>query len=384
MTVVNRDWAVPFNRPHVPSYESIASEVREALASGALTKGPRLASFENAAAAVFGTSHAVGVSSCTSGLMLVLRSLAHRDGRRQVILPSFNFLAAPAAVVWAGLEPIFVDVDPATFTLDPNAVERAMSPQTAAILGCHTFGCPCDTDRLAALADPADIPLVIDAAHGFGSERDGRQVGGQGFAQVFSLSPTKLVVAGEGGLVATDSDDLAEALRVGREYGNDGAYGCATAGLNARMPEISAALARASLDCLPETVALRRATATAYREALSGVRGVSFQVIPASCASSWKDFCVAVDPRVAGLTRDELRGKLADADIDTRAYYAPACHQMEAFASCPTFGALPVTERLAATLLALPIGSHVTPNVAVRVAETIKQILTSAREPVSA
>jgi dTDP-4-amino-4,6-dideoxygalactose transaminase len=385
-----RDWAVPFNRPDVPPFGAVELALREALSTGALTKGPCLHSFESNAAAVIGTAHAVAVSSCTSGLMLVLRAIADgvhgpRDASRdQVILPSFNFLAAPAAVVWAGFEPVFVEVHPATFTLDPTAVEQAVSPRTAAILGCHTFGCPCDMDRLAAIAGHAGVPFVTDAAHGLGSDMNGRQIGREGYAQVFSLSPTKLVVAGEGGLVATDCPRLAAAIKTGREYGNDGAYGCTYAGLNARMPEFSAALGRASLARLPATVAARREAAAAYQEALAGLPGISFQSIPESCASSWKDFSIAVDEREAGLSRDGLQHQLAEAGIDTRAYYSPACHQMEAFASFATAGPLATTERLASTLLALPMGAHVFPTVAARVAREIRRIIARAREVVSA
>jgi dTDP-4-amino-4,6-dideoxygalactose transaminase len=383
---------VPFNRPAVPPFEAISSDIRDALATGALTKGPQLAAFERDAAAVLGTSHVVGLSSCTSGLMLVLRAIANgivldhprNPARRQVILPSFNFLAAPAAVVWAGLEPVFIEVDPNTFTLDPSAVARAISPKTAAILGCHTFGCPCDVGQLSAIAGQAGVPFVIDAAHGLGSDINAQQVGREGFAQVFSLSPTKLVVAGEGGLVATNSPSLAEALKTAREYGNDGSYGCQHAGINARLPEFSAALGRASLARLPETVAARRAAAAAYREALDGIPGLRLQAIPPSCESSWKDFCVAVDGREAGVSRDVLQQQLADAGIDTRAYYSPACHQMEAFVKFATAGPLAITERLAASLLALPMGAHVSPSVACQVAYEIRRIVSRAREVVSA
>lgn len=391
MSLQPRAGAVPFNRPDVPSFDAISADIRESLTTGQLTKGPQLAAFEREAAVAIGTSHVVGVSSCTSGLMLVLRAIADgaaetsgTRGRFEVILPSFNFLAAPAAVVWAGLEPVFVDVDPATYTLDPAAVERALSPRTSAILACHTFGCPCDVVRLAAIAAGVGVPLVVDAAHGLGSEINGRQVGREGFAQVFSLSPTKLVVAGEGGLIATDCPRLAAAIMTGREYGNDGAYGCDRAGINARMPEISAALGRASLARLPATAAARRAVAEAYRESLAAVPGVFFQVIPEHCRSSWKDLCIAVDAVEAGLSRDELRVRLADAGIETRAYYSPPCHRMKAFAGATVSGSLAVTDQLAATLVALPMGGHVSPDVAERVAGEIQRIITRAREAVPA
>jgi len=366
---------VPFVRPDVPDFRAVAADLEAALGSGALTKGPHLARLEAEAAAAVGAAHVVAVSSGTTGLMLVLAEIARESraaGRTEVIVPSFIFLAGPAAIAWAGLVPVFVEVDPDTFTLDPAAVAAAVSDRTAAIMGCHTFGCPCDTSALEAIASQAGVPLVIDAAHGLGSEQHGRQVGAAGLAQVFSLSPTKLVVAGEGGLVATSSAALAVAVRIGREYGNDGSYGCSQAGINARMPEFSAILARASLARLPEVAARRRAAAAAYAEGLAGLPGISLQRIPAGATSSWKDFVIAVDPARPAGDREALRARLAAHGIDTRAYYSPACHQMEAFRRYLLPGQrLPVTDRLAATLLALPMGGHVTPAVAREIAAVI-------------
>jgi dTDP-4-amino-4,6-dideoxygalactose transaminase len=282
------------------------------------------------------------------------------------------------------MRPVFADVDPHTFTLDPAAVERAITPATAAILACHTFGCPCDMAALADIADRAGVPLVIDAAHGLGSESLGRQVGRGGLAQVFSLSPTKLVVAGEGGLVATDCPCLAAAIEEAREYGNDGAYGCDRAGVNGRLPEISAALGRASLARLAATAASRREAAAVYMDALIDVPGVVFQHIPDISASSWKDFCIRVDASEAGLTRDELRAALAEAGIDTRAYYSPACHTMPAFAEFAASAVFPVTIKLAGSLLALPMGAHVSAVVAEQAAGEVRRIIHRARQTVSA
>lgn len=393
MTQSQPHLAVPFNRPDVPPFDGVADAFRGALATGCLTKGPQLEAFEREAAAAIGTAEVVGVSSCTSGLMLVLEAIAGLAagcaspqgrrpacaavaGRTEVILPSFIFLAAPAAIRWAGLEPVFVDVDPHTFTLPPEATEQALSPRTAAILACHTFGCPCDVEGLAAVAARAGVPLVIDAAHGLGSTAGGRQVGRGAMAQVFSLSPTKLVVAGEGGLVATDCSCLAKAVRTGREYGNDGTYGCERPGLNGRLPELSAALGRASLARLPLTAAARREAAAAYIASLADVPGIAFQRIPADCGSSWKDFSIKVG-EAAGISRDALREALAVAGIDTRAYYDPPCHRMAAFAPFAA-EALPVTEALAGSLLALPMGGHVSAAVAERVAAEVRRIVAGA------
>jgi dTDP-4-amino-4,6-dideoxygalactose transaminase len=402
VTAAFKAFDVPFNRPDVPPFEAIAADIRAALATGSLTKGPQLAAFEREAAAAIGTAHVVGVSSCTTGLMLVLRAIDHlaagcsapsgprpgcraAPGRREVIVPSFIFLAAPAAITWAGMRPVFAEVLPRSFTLDPAAVERAITPATAAILACHTFGCPCDLKRLGEIAERAGIPLVIDAAHGLGTKVSGEQVGRGGLAQVFSLSPTKLVVAGEGGLVATDCSCLAAAIEEAREYGNDGAYGCERAGVNGRMPEISAALGRASLARLAATAADRREAAAVYIDALADVPGVVFQEIPDIAESSWKDFCIRLDPPEAGLSRDALRAALAEAGIDTRAYYSPPCHRMAAFAEFAAAGPpLPVTDQLAGTLLALPMGAHVSAEVAGRVAGEVRRIIARGRQVISA
>lgn len=393
------EWRVPFMRPDLPVYDHVADSIRDTFASGVLTKGRALDLLEADAAQCVGAHDAVGVSSCTTGLMLVLRALEPLRQRRaacdaspcgavsgggetrdEVIVPSFIFLAAPAAIVWAGLRPVFVDVDPFTYTIDPRCVEQAISPRTAAVLACHTFGCPSDIGAITSIADATGVPVIVDAAHGFGATRDGRQVGREGLAQVFSMSPTKLVVAGEGGVVTTSCGCLAELIRTAREYGNDGHYDCRIAGVNGRLPEISAIVGRASLARLPEVAEQRRAAAEAYRLVLGDVPGVAFQEIPQRCSSSWKDYCIAIDPVVTGVTRDALRETLAARGIDTRAYYSPACHAMPAFRRyAPPEMSLPVTDRLAASLVALPMGKHVTPHTATLVAKEVRSIVSDRR-----
>jgi dTDP-4-amino-4,6-dideoxygalactose transaminase len=395
-------WRVPFVQPDLPSTAALVGRLRAVLDAGQLTKGPHLAALEAEAATVTGAAHVVGVSSCTLGLALVLRGLeplrrraavcpgagacgmfrqrsAPAGPRDEVILPSFTFLAAPAAVVWAGLRPVFVDVRPDDFTVAPELVAEAVTDRTAAILACHTFGCPCDVPALEAIAARAGVPLVIDAAHGLGSAREDRQVGAGGLAEVFSLSPTKLVVAGEGGLVTTSCACLDALLRDAREYGNDGHYGSIHPGLNARLPELSAALARASLERLDEVAARRAAAVAAYRSGLEGLPGIGMQRIPAAARSSWKDFVVAIDPAFWPGGRDRLRRRLAERGIDTRAYYSPTCHRLEAYARYVAPNCrLPVSERLAETLMALPLGVHVNPAVARDIAAEIRDLLMTA------
>jgi dTDP-4-amino-4,6-dideoxygalactose transaminase len=368
---------IPFVRPDLPETRSVAAACAEIMESGILTKGPRLAAFEAAVRDAVGVRHAIGVSSCTVGLALLMRSLKQlRPGERsEVILPSFMFLAGPAAIVWAGLTPVFVEADPATWTIDPRAVEAAITPRTFAILGCHTFGVPCGMSELERIGSNAGVPVVFDAAHAFGSKVGGRQVGREGLAQVFSLSPTKLVVAGEGGIVTTGDDALAAAVLEAREYGNDGNYGCRLPGLNGRLMEMAAAVGHASLARLPEAAARRAEAAAAYAAVLGGLPGIGLQKVPEGATTSWKDFSITIDPKAFGASRDDVRAALASQGVDSRAYYSPACHRMDAFAGYHDGrGPLTATDRLAATSLSLPMGRHVGPDEARSIAGMIAEV----------
>ena len=390
---------VPFVRPDLPDLDALRPHVEAIVATGQLTKGPYLRRLEESVAAHLGVRHAVAVSSCTVGLLLVhkaLRLLAGRcpdagcdvggmrrmAGGDEVILPSFTFLAAPAALEWNGLRPRFVDVDEATTNVDVELVAPAIGPRTAAIAACHNFGNPCDVAGLRALARSHGLPLVIDAAHGFGARQGGRPVGPGATAQVFSLSPTKLLVAGEGGIVATDHDCLAEAVRVGREYGNDGSYDSRFAGINGRMPETCAATAWVGLGSLGRIAASRRAIASGYRRGLEGIAGIGFVHEATGNESSHKDFSITIDPHAFGADREAVRAALDGRGIDTRAYYDPPCHRQRAYAAAHDgLAALEVTDRLAARSLSLPIGRQVDEEVIGRVCATIRDVAGAGARP---
>lgn len=397
---------IPFVRPWMPPAEDLAAPFAEIIASGRLTKGPYVERLEQAIAKRIGVKHAVAVSSCTVGLMLVYRALDLSAGscrsRRpasqecgvgamepltrfgvaksvsrtepigEVVIPSFTFLAAPAAIVWNNLRPVFIDVDPRTTNVSPQAVAAAITPRTVALAACHNFGNPCDIPALQAIAAEHNLPLVIDAAHGFGASMHGRQVGAGATAQVFSLSPTKLLVAGEGGIVATDCDCLAHFVRMGREYGNDGSYDALFPGVNGRMPELSAATAIASLGMLSEVSDRRNDLAEFYRRELAELPGIGFVESMPGARSSQKDFSITIDPTRFGMTRDALRRVLAAKGIETRAYYDPPCHRQTAYEHFhDRMRPLPATEMLAARSLALPIGAHVDEAVVGEVCDVI-------------
>ena len=344
---------LPLARPSVSDPRAVARDVERILRSGVLTNGPYVRELERRTAEYLDVRHSLAVASCTAGLMLVLRA---SDLSGDVIVPSFTFAATAHAVAWNGLRPVFADIDPATLTLSPHAVARAVGVRTSAILATHTFGTPCAVEELATIARHWGIRLFFDAAHAFGSRHGGTPVGAFGDAEVFSLSPTKVLVAGEGGIIATDDDALAERCRMGRDYGHPGDYDCRFVGLNARMSELHAAVALASLNGLEERIERRNALSALYREALGGIPGFGFPEVPAGDRSTFKDFTILIDAQAYGLDAPALARALGAEGIETRRYYAPPVHAMRAYRSAAGVnGNLPVTEAAAERVLTLPL-----------------------------
>jgi len=345
---------VPLAKPLLPGFQDLSAEFEDILRNGILSKGQHVASLEDRVAEALEVKHAVAVSSCTTGLMLTYQAL---DLTGDVIVPSFTFMATVSALRWAGLRPVFADVDLETTNLSLPAVRAAITPQTNAIVAVHNFGNPADIDGLREIADQYRLRLIFDAAHGFGSRYKNDPVGFQGDAQVFSLSATKLVVAGEGGIVATNDDDLASRIRVGREFGNCGSYDSEVPGLNGRLPELNSLLARHSLGNLESAVAVRNSIAAFYRQELCRLPGIHLQQMRASDRSSYKDFAIIVDRDSFGLTRDELALTLKAENIETRAYYDPPVHKQCAYRQFAPVEPLFNTDALSSGVLCLPIWS---------------------------
>jgi dTDP-4-amino-4,6-dideoxygalactose transaminase len=362
---------IPITRPARLDWDALAGTFESVLNSGVVTKGPHVRAFEAAVAAQLNVQHAVAVASGTSGLMLAYKALGLSG---EVIVPSFTFMATVSALVWAGLKPVFVDIDYATRNIDPAAVEAAITKTTSAIIAVHLGGNPAPAEELIAIARRHGLRIVFDAAHAFGSRYRSQMIGSQGDAQVFSLAPTKLVVAGEGGVVVTNDSEVAERVRIGREYGNRGDYDSQFAGINARLPELNAVLARQSLRQLEAAVRHRNEIGSLYREHLAEVSGIGFQRIDTANTSSYKDFAITVDETEFGLTRDELATALAVENIDTRTYFDPPVHLQSAYKHfAPPNGALANTERLSATILNLPIWSDMQPEIAEKICFAIRR-----------
>ncbi len=288
------------------------------------------------------------------------------------MLPSFTFSASAHAVAWVGARPRFIECDPSTFLADLDD-GRGHIDGAGAILITHTFGAPAAPRDWEACAAEAGIPLVFDAAHALGSHHDGTPIGGFGDAEVFSMSPTKPVIAGEGGLVATNRDDIAEAVRIGRDYGNPGDYDTRFVGLNARMSEFHAATALESLAELDDHLVVRSMLAARYREQLVDVPGIRVQVLAPGDESTWKDFTVAVDAAEFGCTRDDLVVALRRQGVDTRCYFDPPVHRQQSHAASAD-RPLPITDRVASEVVSLPLYRDLAPTDLDRVVSVIADV----------
>ncbi len=363
-----------FIAPTLPPLEEVLAFYAPAYRQGMITNSRLVARFEAAVAERLGVRHCVAVSSCTCGLMLVFKALGLEG---EVILPSFTFFATAHSALWSRLRPVFADCDPETWTISPEDAERKITSRTAAILGVHLYGNPCEVEPLSEVASRNGLKLIFDAAHAFGSEFQGRPVGQFGDAEVFSLSPTKLLVAGEGGLVTTNDAALAKRVRAGRNYGDAGNYDPELLGLNSRMTEFNAALGLAGLGMVDAKVERHNLIAAEYARLLGSMRGVGFQVVRPGNVSSYKDYSVHIDAGACGISRDELRAELLARNIETRAYFSPAVHQQGLYRtfSAAVRGSLRRTELLADGILSLPIYHDLPLETVARIALAVREAM---------
>ena len=346
---------VPLARPDIgPLEEELVLQV---LRSGTLALGPFAEELEREVAAIAGRRHGVAVSNGTVALHMAMAALGIGPGD-EVITTPFSFVASANCILYQGGQPVFVDIEEETLGLDPAAVEAAVTPATRAILPVDVFGHPCRLQQLDEVARRHRLSLVEDACEALGSSIDGRPTGSFGPMAAFAFYPNKQITTGEGGMLVTDDDALADVLRSLRNQGRD-ADGTwlrhVRLGYNYRLDEMSAALGVAQLRRRQELAAGRARVAAAYRQRLGGM---AWLTLPAEAEGAQVDWFVYVIRLREGIDRDRLMGELAEAGIPSRPYFSPIHLQpmyRERFGFSP--GAFPVTERVAASTLALPFAS---------------------------
>jgi perosamine synthetase len=322
--------------------------------------GPFVDRFEREFAELCGTRSAVSVANGTAALHLALMALGAGPSD-EVIVPSLTYIAAANAVRYVGAEPVFVDVDGATWCIDPDLVEAAVTPRTKGIIVVHLYGHPADMDAINAVAAAHGLWVVEDAAEAHFARYKGRPVGGLGTIGTFSFYGNKIITSGEGGALTLNDPDLERRVRMLRGQGMDPErrYYFPIVGYNYRLTNVACALLCAQLERREEIVARHRQIFAAYRERLEGTPGIGFQpVTPWAEPAPWL-FCITVDEADYGCSRDELMARLAERRIETRPFFIPL-HRLPPYcdASRRRGDRLPVTERLGATGMNLPTYAH--------------------------
>jgi len=368
---------LPIIRPTLPPLDELTECVGQSWASGVVTVGSVVREFEAEVCRRTGVRHAVGFSSCTAGLMLVPKAISLPAGG-EVIVPSFTFAATAQALAWNGLVPVFCECLRGTCALDPGDVEQNITPKTVAICPVYIFGLPPDMDALLELGRRKGLPVYFDSAQGLGATYAGRQAGGFGVAEVFSLSPTKVVTAVEGGLVTTNDDALADRLRAMRDYGKNPENGedVAYLGLSARMSELHAAVGSLSLRRIEELVKARLDRIAVYRRRLGGLPGCWVQEFPADRTTSGNYFVLFITER-ARRNRDRVYEGLKKQGIQTKRYFYPPVHLQTIFKhySMRVSNRMANTEKASAEGLALPLYSHMTGEQQERVCRAVEALL---------
>lgn len=339
--------------------------------------GPLATELEARLAERLAVAHCVLTCNGTAAMALTVRALGLSG---EVIIPSYTFVSTAHVLHLAGLRPVFCDIDPVTWTIDAGHCARLVTARTSALIGTHLWGRACDVEALGAIAADAGAHLLFDAAHAFGSTHRGLPIGRFGTAEIFSFHATKAFHTFEGGAVATNDDALARELRSARNFGFVGYDAVAEAGVNAKMSEIHAAMGLTNLASLDATFARSRAAHEAYSEALASIEGLSVLRYYGDEVSSRHYVVVTLDPD-APLTRDEVVQVLHAENVVARRYFHPGCHRLEPYRTLypEADAALPVTRRVAASVIVLPGGAEVSAEEAERVSGLLRFVLENAQ-----
>ncbi len=334
-------------------YRQIKAEVEgallEVLENAQFILGPNVQAFEREAAAHLGVKHAITCASGTDALHLALLAAGIGPGD-EVITTPFTFIATAEAICYVGATPVFVDIDPRTFNIDVRRIESAITSRTRALLPVHLFGQPVEMEPLMAIARRHGLKVIEDCAQSFGAEIEGRQTGTFGDAGCFSFFPSKnLGCFGDGGMITTDSDELAETIRMLRNHGSSKRYHHDIIGYNSRLDEIQAVILRAKLKRITAYNQGRRAAAHTYTGRLEGLPGI----VPPH--EDGKGLHVYHQYTLLAEDRDAIMQRLRDAGISSAIYYPIPLHRQPVFADRYREIRLPVSESVATRCLSLPI-----------------------------
>jgi dTDP-4-amino-4,6-dideoxygalactose transaminase len=355
-------------------YAAIGAEIRTAvenvLASQQFILGREGAAFEQEIAQLCGVGHGIGVASGTDALILALRACGVQAGD-EVLVPPFTFVATGSAVSALGAKPVFADIRPDTYNIDPSDLARRVTPRTRAIIAVHLYGLACDMDPILDFAREHNLRVIEDNAQSIGASYKGRRTGSLGDAACMSFYPTKNLGAyGDAGMVVTNSSEMASRLKSLRNHGQTGKYVSSEPGWNSRLDEIQAAVLRVKLRHLPAWQRARQAHAAAYTKLLLGIPGVAPPLIPEVYEHVFHQYTIRVE------RRDALVQSLSERKIGSAVYYPAPLHLQPLYASLGhKAGDFPHAEHAAQEVLSLPMFPELRSEQIARVAEAVAEFV---------
>ncbi len=379
---------LPFTRPSITEAEVL--EVSEALRSGWITSGPRVAAFEKEFSAYVSAPFGIAVTSATAGFHILLQALGIGPSH-DVITPSLTWPSPINMVVNVGARPVFADIDRRTFQLDPASVEQVLTPHTKAIIPVHFAGQPCDLDALRALCERHGLILIEDAAHAIGTEYRGQRIGSQRNPSVFSFHAIKNLTTGEGGLITVSDDKLRDRLvslrfhgvdqdawkRYAREASRN--YDLFEPGWKYNLTDLQAAVGIAQLRRIEEMNARRTKLAELYDQLLDSIPEIIRPAkVPYPSRHSWHLYTILIDPEKTGLTRDEFREEMRKRNIGTGLHFL-AVHELSFYRERyhPVSELLKNSEYVAARIVSLPLFPDMQEEDVVKVVEEVRDALSS-------
>src|SRR6266511_2069377 len=359
-------------RPSFPAVEDFLPAFRAALAAGQVTNnGPWVLEFERKLSEYLGVPTLVFCNGQLA-MMTMLRAAGIETG--EAIVPSFTFPATPHAIRWSGGEPVFADIaNDGSMCLDPEDVERKVTPQTVAILGVDSYGIACDYAALTAIARRNGLKLLFDSAPSFGTRIDGRPIGGFGDGQIFSFHATKALPTMEGGCLCSHDQELLERARAIRNFGQGVDGDCDEPGLNGKLTEICALIGLEELKVFEQGAINRRRAVQRMRSGLEQVPGLTLAQAGANQEPIWLYLPVVIDKKKFGMNRDELAAAFAKENLFVRKYYSPPCHHMSAYRGARNLS-LPRTEATAYNVLALPVYNDMTDRECDGIVQVVREV----------
>ncbi|MGL4669439.1 MAG: DegT/DnrJ/EryC1/StrS family aminotransferase [Methanobacteriaceae archaeon] len=357
---------IPIASPIIEKDE--IEEVVKVMKTGFIAQGPKVAEFEAKFADYVGAKYGIATNSGTAALHIALLAGGVGEGD-EVITTPFTFAATGNSILYTGAKPVFVDIDPVTYNIDPSKIEEAITPQTKAIMPVHLYGQACNTDEINKIAEKHNLLLIEDAAQAHGASFNRKSVGNLGDMGCFSFYPTKNMTTAEGGIITTNNQDLAEKCRVFRSHGEVERYKHAVLGYNFRMTDMGAAIGVVQLKKIDKFNEARQSNAEYLTEKIKDIKGIKTPVIGKGASHVFHQYTIFVENG----KRDELVKFLNDNDIGTGIHYPIPLYKQELYENLGYTGNCPIAEEAAKSVISLPIHPSISKSDLDTIAEVLKR-----------